>query len=194
MRATDRCLISIMVLVCALAAAAAGELPKSLLDFYASEAKASDPAFSGFSAERGEHLFRTNFSTGKPDTPSCTTCHTTDPRKTGKPARARTSSRWRPRRIQIATAIKRKQKNGSDATATAFSAETAPRRKRVTSLRLCCPNEFRGLHGSHRRFEVPAAKVGRACSRRGLALLVKNPRSSAKGRFDGCLDAVIPCI
>jgi hypothetical protein len=84
MRATDRCLISIMVLACALVGAAAAESPKSLLDFYASGAKASDPGFSGFSAERGEHLFRTNFSTGKPDTPSCTTCHTTDPRKAGQ--------------------------------------------------------------------------------------------------------------
>jgi hypothetical protein len=81
---TDRHLISVIVLVCALVPAAAGESPKSLLDFYASEAKASDPGFSGFSAERGEHLFRTNFSTGKPDTPTCTTCHTTDPRKTGQ--------------------------------------------------------------------------------------------------------------
>jgi Domain of unknown function (DUF1924) len=82
MRATDRALISIMILACSLAPAAAGESP--VLDFYASEAKASDPGFSGFSAERGERLFRTNFSTGKPDTPSCTTCHTTDPRKTGQ--------------------------------------------------------------------------------------------------------------
>jgi hypothetical protein len=81
---TYRHLISIIVLARALAPAAAGESPKSLLDFYASEAKASDPGFSGFSAERGEHLFRTNFSTGKPDTPSCTTCHTTDARKAGQ--------------------------------------------------------------------------------------------------------------
>jgi Domain of unknown function (DUF1924) len=84
MKATDRCLISITVLACALSSATAGESPKPVLDFYASEAKTSDPGFSGFSAERGEHLFRTNFSTGKPDTPSCTTCHTTDPRKTGQ--------------------------------------------------------------------------------------------------------------
>jgi hypothetical protein len=84
MRATDRRLISIVVFVSALAPAAAGESPKPVLDFYASEAKTSDPGFSGFSAERGEHLFRTKFSTGKPDTPSCTTCHTTDPRKTGQ--------------------------------------------------------------------------------------------------------------
>jgi hypothetical protein len=81
---TDRHLISIIVFACALVSAAAGESPQSLLDFYANEAKASDPGFSRFSAERGEHLFRTNFSTGKPDTPSCTTCHTTDPRKTGQ--------------------------------------------------------------------------------------------------------------
>ena len=81
---TDRHLISIIVLACALAPASAGESAQSLLDFYANEAKASDPGFSRFSAERGEHLFRTNFSTGKPDTPSCTTCHTTDPRKTGQ--------------------------------------------------------------------------------------------------------------
>ncbi len=84
MRAMDRALILIIVLACALATAAAGESPKPVLDFYAGEAKASDPGFSRFSAERGEHLFRTKFSTGKPDTPSCTTCHTTDPRKTGQ--------------------------------------------------------------------------------------------------------------
>src|SRR3984957_20486119 len=82
---TYRCLISIIVLACALAAAAAGESPKSLLDFYASEAKASDPGFSGFSAERGEQLFMTKFSIGKQDTASCTTCHTTDPRRPGAP-------------------------------------------------------------------------------------------------------------
>jgi Domain of unknown function (DUF1924) len=81
---TDRHLVSIIVLTCALVPATAGDSPKSLLDFYASEAKASDPGFSGFSAERGEHLFRTNFSTGKPDTPACTTCHTADPRKAGQ--------------------------------------------------------------------------------------------------------------
>jgi hypothetical protein len=84
MKATGRRLILIIVLAFALVPATAGESPKSLLDFYASEAKASDPGFSGFSAERGEHLFRTNFSTGKPDTPSCTTCHTTDARNVGQ--------------------------------------------------------------------------------------------------------------
>jgi hypothetical protein len=81
---TYRHLISIIVLAGALVPAAAGESPNSLLDFYANAAKASDPGFSGFSAERGEHLFTTHFSTGKPDTPSCTTCHTADPRQAGQ--------------------------------------------------------------------------------------------------------------
>jgi hypothetical protein len=81
---THRHLISIIVLACALGPATAHGSPKSLLDFYANEAKASDLGFSGFSAERGEHLFRTHFSTGKPDTPSCTTCHTADPTKPGQ--------------------------------------------------------------------------------------------------------------
>ena len=36
-----------------------------------------------FSAERGKSLFMGKHSGGKPDTPSCTTCHTNDPHKTG---------------------------------------------------------------------------------------------------------------
>jgi Domain of unknown function (DUF1924) len=67
-----------------LTSAALSETPQSLLEAYAAEAKAADAAFAGFSAERGETLFRGHFTTGKPDTPSCTTCHTTDPRKNGQ--------------------------------------------------------------------------------------------------------------
>ena len=137
MKATGRPLISIIVFVCALAPAAAGESP--VLDFYASEAKASDPGFSGFSAERGEHLFRTKFSTGKPDTPSCTSCHTTDPRKTGETRAGKDieADGAASERAQSDTPISQKQKNGLDETATTCSAENAPRRKRVTSLRSC---------------------------------------------------------
>lgn len=77
------CLGGWLVLVSTvLAPSASGESQKPLLDFYASQA--ADPAFDGFSAERGEALFRSNFSSGKPDTPSCTTCHTTDPKKVGQ--------------------------------------------------------------------------------------------------------------
>jgi hypothetical protein len=60
---------------CAVAHAGSGDTQK-LLDFYANQAKATDSAFGGFSAERGESLFRSNSTGGKPDTPSCTVCHT----------------------------------------------------------------------------------------------------------------------
>ncbi|WP_068807540.1 DUF1924 domain-containing protein [Thauera phenolivorans] len=55
-----------------------------LLDRYAAQARAADPAFAGFSAARGETLHRTRYGLGKPDTPACTSCHGDDPRAAGK--------------------------------------------------------------------------------------------------------------
>ncbi len=40
-------------------------------------------ASSDFSAKRGKELFEARSGTGKPDTPSCTTCHGNSPNKTG---------------------------------------------------------------------------------------------------------------
>ncbi|MBI2754862.1 MAG: DUF1924 domain-containing protein [Betaproteobacteria bacterium] len=51
---------------------------------YASAAKAANPAFAGFSAERGKTLHTQTFAGGKPDTPACTSCHGKDVRGTGK--------------------------------------------------------------------------------------------------------------
>jgi hypothetical protein len=147
MRTTDRPLISIIVLACAVAPATAGESPKPVLDFYASEAKTSDSGFSGFSAERGEHLFTTKFSTGTQERP-------------GKPAQARTLSQWRPRRIQSVTPIRRKRKNGLDETATTCSAENVRRRKKVTSLLSCSLNELRPAE-SYRRRKAAGANLTR---------------------------------
>lgn len=56
---------------------------------YASAAKAVDPAFAGFSAARGKTLHTQTFAGGKPDTPSCTSCHGTDPRAAGRNATGR---------------------------------------------------------------------------------------------------------
>lgn len=56
---------------------------------YASAAKAADPAFAGFSAARGKTLHTQTFAGGKPDTPSCTSCHGTDPRAAGRNATGR---------------------------------------------------------------------------------------------------------
>ena len=52
---------------------------EDLLAQYAAAAKGS-----GFSAARGEALHTQSFSGGKPDTPSCTTCHGKDTRGAGR--------------------------------------------------------------------------------------------------------------
>ncbi|MFA7291499.1 MAG: DUF1924 domain-containing protein [Rhodocyclaceae bacterium] len=51
---------------------------------YASAAKAANPAFAGFSADRGKTLHTQAFAGGKPDTPACTTCHGKDTRAPGR--------------------------------------------------------------------------------------------------------------
>lgn len=57
---------------------------ESQLDQWAVAARTADPAFSGFSAERGRALHTQTFTGGKPDTPSCTTCHGKDTRAAGR--------------------------------------------------------------------------------------------------------------
>lgn len=58
--------------------------PQALVDQYSAQAGAAP------SPRNGQTLFTSRHSGGKPDTPSCTTCHTTNPTKggqarTGKP-------------------------------------------------------------------------------------------------------------
>ena len=58
---------------------------KEYLRSLESNAKVTDPNFSGFSAERGKKLYhsqRSHSSTG--ETRSCITCHTIDPRQVGQ--------------------------------------------------------------------------------------------------------------
>ena len=66
------------------AAATASPARDAILATFAAEAKRTDPAFAGFSAERGHAFWTANHSEGKPETPSCTTCHTTDPTREGQ--------------------------------------------------------------------------------------------------------------
>jgi len=61
------------------AAVGANPVRDSLLEGYA--AAAGVPAFS---EEAGRALFFSENTTGKPDTPSCTTCHTADPAAQGR--------------------------------------------------------------------------------------------------------------
>ena len=78
-----RLALSCLVLSCHSLLASAGPL-EAQLAAYATAAKAANPAFSGFSAARGEKLHVTSFGLGKPDTPACTSCHGNDPRAAGK--------------------------------------------------------------------------------------------------------------
>ena len=67
-------------------AAQAQTAQQKLLAEYAVAAKAADPAFAGFSAERGQALYLGPHKGGKPETPACAACHTQDPRNAGRHA------------------------------------------------------------------------------------------------------------
>lgn len=56
----------------------------AILTGLSAQAKAEDAAFSGFSAERGEALFRTRQTTGDPTSNACTVCHGSDPKQPGE--------------------------------------------------------------------------------------------------------------
>jgi len=73
--------LALAVLVPVLAYAAAAQKP--LLDAYSVAAKAENTGFSGFSTERGKAFFLAKHDAAS-ETPSCTTCHTTDPTKSGQ--------------------------------------------------------------------------------------------------------------
>ncbi len=57
--------------------------PAVPLSDYAAQARQQSSAFDGFSADRGQTFFYATPGGGKPETPSCTSCHGDDPRKTG---------------------------------------------------------------------------------------------------------------
>lgn len=59
----------------------------ALLADYAAQSRRADPAFTAFSAQRGETLFRTKWAGGDARTQSCTACHTADPREAGRNAK-----------------------------------------------------------------------------------------------------------
>lgn len=61
--------------------ALAAESPQGLLEHYASQAGLAP---GGFSVTRGEALYRGEHLGGKGEKVSCTSCHTADPRDSGK--------------------------------------------------------------------------------------------------------------
>ncbi len=57
---------------------------RSLLERYAASVRQQDPTFAGFSAPAGRAFFLARPAAAQPATPSCSSCHTTDPRRPGQ--------------------------------------------------------------------------------------------------------------
>ncbi|MFL5257353.1 MAG: DUF1924 domain-containing protein, partial [Rhodopila sp.] len=79
-----RVMIALATVLATAAPAVAGPAQSGVLNRYAAEAKVAVPSFAGFSAERGKALFLASPAGGKPDTPSCTSCHTSNPTQPGR--------------------------------------------------------------------------------------------------------------
>lgn len=75
--------VAALLLVLPQASRAADPARESIVAAYAAQAKAADPAFAGFSAARGEALYRAR-NTVNPDAPACASCHTDDPARPGR--------------------------------------------------------------------------------------------------------------
>ena len=73
-----RLLLSFLCLLWSFSAAVANPARDTILAALASQAKQADPAFAGFSVDRGSKLWNCTHTEGKVETPSCTTCHTKD--------------------------------------------------------------------------------------------------------------------
>lgn len=76
--------VLLLLLMGAAAPAVAGSAQDVIVETYMQLAKASDPGFAGFSAARGREFFLADHTGGKPDTPSCTTCHSKNAATTGQ--------------------------------------------------------------------------------------------------------------
>jgi len=78
--------LMLLGLVAAAPAQAADPARDAILADYAKAAKAAEPGFTGFSAARGEAIYRAR-NTANADFPSCATCHTDDPTQPGRHAK-----------------------------------------------------------------------------------------------------------
>lgn len=64
--------------------AAANPAQQAVQEHYAALARAADPAFKDGDAKRGQTFFQGRHTGGKAETPSCTSCHSSDLKKTGQ--------------------------------------------------------------------------------------------------------------
>lgn len=72
------------VAVAATSALAGSPAQQAIYATYVAAAKVADAAFADFSAERGQAFFQGQHTGGKADSPSCTSCHTTNLKASGK--------------------------------------------------------------------------------------------------------------
>ena len=79
---TAALIVSLLQVTVLQAANSAPDLP--LIDGYAAEAKSEDTSFKSFSAARGQSLYAASHNSGKPQTPSCTSCHSASPINKGR--------------------------------------------------------------------------------------------------------------
>lgn len=79
-----RSILAAALLLIATPIAIAAGPQDAVLANLAAQAKAADAGFSTFSAEDGKKLFSSTHTGGKPDTPSCVTCHTENVKASGK--------------------------------------------------------------------------------------------------------------
>ncbi len=57
---------------------------EDIISKYAADAKKQDAGFSSFSADKGKELYFLQRTTSKGEKMSCTTCHTENPKNTGR--------------------------------------------------------------------------------------------------------------
>lgn len=83
---TVRLMLSAALVVgLALPAFAADPARDAVIASYAAQAKQADPAFSGFSVERGRLIYTTRHADAKQaDIQACAACHSDDPTKAGQ--------------------------------------------------------------------------------------------------------------
>lgn len=77
-------LFALMVFVCSFATSLPASTSDEILKTYEAQAKKVDKGFNGFSAENGKKFFLAERTSSKGEKESCSSCHTADPRKSGK--------------------------------------------------------------------------------------------------------------
>jgi mono/diheme cytochrome c family protein len=81
-------MVTAIALMLPAAAIAADPRRDAIIADFANQARKVAPGFTGFSAQRGEALFRAKWSTSSdPRATSCTACHTDNPKNPGQNAK-----------------------------------------------------------------------------------------------------------